>query len=124
MAVLIPVYLILAFFMLGPLLGLAYATRRAPPARRLLYWTVAATLLLTPTWVPATITMISAPFGLPFFIIVATWDWRGLQQLVAEYPVWHAIAFPATALVAALLGRAYLRAKATTGLAHRTGDEA
>ena len=92
-------YLAFAVLMLFPLLGVWLMVRRMPDSQCTLILVAAATLLLTPSWGPVTITVVLVPFGFLFFVTLFTWSWGELAALVSLFPLWHAIAFPATALI-------------------------
>jgi len=92
-------YLVLAVLMLLPLLGVWFMVKRVPDSRRLLILVAASTILLTPSWAPVTITVVLVPFGLLFFVTLFTWSWGELAGMVSLFPLWHAIAFPVTALI-------------------------
>jgi hypothetical protein len=94
------IYLVFAAIMLLPLLGIWLMVRRVANVQRTLIMVATATLLLTPSWAPATITFVLVPFGFSFAFALFTWSWPDLTELIGVYPLWHAIAFPATALVA------------------------
>ena len=92
-------YLALAALMLIPLFIVWLAVRRVPDPQRTRILITVATLLFTPSWAPATITVVLVPFGFLFFGTVCTWSWSELLALVQLFPLWHAIAFPVTALL-------------------------
>ena len=92
-------YLAFAVPMLLLLLGVWFMVRRIPDPQRTLILVAAATLLLTPSWGPATITVVLVPFGFLFIVTLFTWSWGELAGLVSLFPLWHAIAFPVTALI-------------------------
>jgi hypothetical protein len=99
MIVLMFFYLALAALMFLPLLGVWFMAKRMPDSQRSLILVAAATLLLTPSWGPATITVVLVPFGFLFIVTLFTWSWSELAGLVSLFPLWHAIAFPATAMI-------------------------
>ena len=105
MILMIAIYLVFALLMLIPIFGVWHITSAASKSIRLLFFVLTATLLLTPSWGPATIAFIPMPFGLIFFITLFTWSWGGLLQLVDLAPIWHSLAFPITALIAYAVGR-------------------
>lgn len=92
-------YLAFAVFMLLPLLGAWFMVKRMPDSPRSLILVAIATLLLTPSWAPVTITVVLVPFGLLFIVTLFTWSWGELVGLVSLFPLWHAIAFSVTALI-------------------------
>lgn len=99
------VYLTLSTIMFVPVLGAWFATKRLRASRRSLVLVVVATLLLTPSWAPATIVVVPAPFGFLFLTALLTWTWGELAKWVTMFPLWHAIAFPVTACLSYLLIR-------------------
>ncbi|RDS81372.1 hypothetical protein DWU99_16985 [Dyella psychrodurans] len=92
-------YLAFAVLMFLPLLGTWFMVRCMPDPQRSLILVTAATLLLTPSWGPATITVVLVPFGFLFIVTLFTWSWSELAGWVSLFPLWHAIAFSATALI-------------------------
>lgn len=94
------IYLAFAVVMLVPMLGIWFAVRGMPGARRALILVGVATLLFTPSWGSATIVVVPVPFGMLFFTSLLTWSWNDLAKWLCIFPVWHAIAFPTTACVA------------------------
>ena len=105
MTFLVLFYLAFAALMFFPLLGVWFLVRHMPDSKRTLILVAAATLLLTPSWGPATITVVLVPFGLLFIVTLFTWSWGELAGLVSLFPLWHAIAFPVTALISYLVIR-------------------
>lgn len=93
------VYLGLTAIMFIPVLGAWFATRSMRGSRRSLVFVIVATLLLAPSWGPATIVMVPVPFGILFLTAVLTWSWGELAKWVIMFPLWHAVAFPLTACV-------------------------
>lgn len=85
MVLLVFFYLAFAVLMLLPLLGVWLMIRRMPDLQCSLILVVAATLLLTPSWGPATITVVLVPFGLLFFVTLFTWSWGGGARRVGEH---------------------------------------
>ncbi len=63
------------------------------------------TLLVTPSWGAATIVSLPMPFGALLLLNVIALDPAGVIAALLERPVWHLLAFPITALVAAFLFR-------------------
>ncbi len=64
-----------------------------------------ATLLFAPSWAPATIAIVPVPFGLLVGLTVLDGEWAELANWIGRYPMWHAISFPATAVVAYVVVR-------------------
>jgi hypothetical protein len=93
-------YVAFAALMFLPLSGVWFIVRRMPESRRTPILVAATTLLLTPSWGPATITMVPVAFGFLFFVTLFTWSWNELSELVSQFSLWHAVAFPTTALIA------------------------
>ena len=92
-------YLAFAALMFLPLFGVWFMVKRMPDSQRTIILVATATLLLTPSWGPATITVVLVPFGLLFLVTLFTWSWGELAALVSLFPLWHAIAFPVTAFI-------------------------
>ena len=109
------VYLVFTALMFVPVLGAWFAVRRMPDSGRSFVLVVVATLLLTPSWGPATIVVVPVPFGILFLTTLLTWSWGELAKWVGTFTLWHAIAFPATACVSYLLVRKLLSSKPKTG---------
>lgn len=102
------VYLVLAAITFIPVLGVWFATSRMRSSQRSFVVVIVATLLLAPSWGPATIVVVPVPFGVLFFTALWTWTWGGLLKWVTMFPLWHAIAFPATAFLSHFLVRKLL----------------
>jgi hypothetical protein len=90
-------YIAFAVVMLVPMLGVWFAVRGMPSARKSLILVGVATLLFTPSWGPATIVVVPVPFGILLFTTLLTRSWNDLPRWLCMFPVWHAVAFPATA---------------------------
>jgi hypothetical protein len=86
-------------------LALGFMTRRLRPAARTPLIVISSVLLLTPSFGPATIAVVPAPFGYLLLATILGDGWRALIAWVMQYPLWHAIAFPVTALIAYLIVR-------------------
>ena len=108
------VYLASTAITFVPVLGVWFAVRRMPDSRRLFVLVLVATLLLTPSWGPATIFVVPVPFGILFFATLLTWSWSELAKWMGMFPLWHAMAFPATACLSYLLVRKLLSTKPKT----------
>lgn len=108
------VYLASTAITFVPALGVWFAVRRMPDSRRSFVLVLVATLLLTPSWGPATIFVVPVPFGILFFTTLLTWSWSELAKWMAIFPLWHALAFPATACLSYLVVRKLLSAKPKT----------
>ena len=105
----------LAFFFIVlflPLLGIvgviSLLTRRLAYSLRVTILVIIATLLLTPSFGPATITFVMVPFGLLFGITLFSGAWLDLAGLVGHFPIWHIIAFTGTAVVSYVVARVLL----------------
>jgi hypothetical protein len=106
---------VLAFFFIAlflPLFGIvgviALLTRRFAYGPRVAVLVFTATLLLTPSFGPATITFVMVPFGLLFGIALFSGAWVDLGGLVGLFPVWHIVAFTGTAVVSYIAARVLL----------------
>lgn len=95
--------------MLVPLLfmvlALGWLTRCIHPAVRTPLLVLVSVLLLTPSLGPATIAIVPVPIG---YLVIATaieWSWRDLVAWVGQYPLWHTISIPATALISYIIVR-------------------
>ena len=100
--------LIILMMFVPPLLvvlAIGFMTHRLRPAIRILAIVLSAALLLTPSFGPATIAVVPAPFGYLVLGAVLGDGWGALMDLLIQYPIWHAVAFPATAFVAYLVSR-------------------
>ena len=84
---------------------IGYFTKRLSHRTWLPLMVVTSSLLLTPTLGPATIAVVPVTFGWLLVASVATCAWSELGGWIAAYPVWHAIAFPATAVLSYLVLR-------------------
>jgi hypothetical protein len=108
------VYLGLTAIMFVAVLAVWFAARRMPDSRRSLVLVVVATLLLTPSWGPATIVVVPVPFGIALLTTLMTWSWSELARWLGMFPLWHAIAFPATACVSYVVVRKQPSGKSET----------
>lgn len=111
-------FFILALFILATSLpallawgGVWFIVRRLPTVPRIISLVLTATLILPPSLGPATITVVPIPFGFLLVVAVFSGEWRGVIELLAMFPVWHAIAFPATATASYLIVRRLLSNK-------------
>jgi hypothetical protein len=86
-------------------LVLGFITRRSRPATHLSLVVLSSVLLLTPSFGPATIAVVPAPFGYLFLAGLLGDGWDALISWVMQYPLWHAIAFPLTALLTYLVAK-------------------
>jgi hypothetical protein len=86
-------------------LALGFLTRRLRPAIRTPLIVLSSVLLLTPSFGPATIAVVPGPFGYLLLATILGDGWAALIAWVMQYPLWHAIAFPLTALIAYLVVR-------------------
>ena len=66
---------------------------------------IAFTLLVTPSLGSATIALVSLPFAFILLGTAVSLDISGLVWTLWEWPIWHAVAFPSTALVALVVFR-------------------
>ena len=90
---------------LTAVLVIGFMTRRLHPAICTSVIVLSSTLLLTPSFGPATIAVVPAPFGYLLLATVLGDGWGSLVAWVMTYSFWHAIAFPVTALVTYLIVR-------------------
>ena len=81
------------------LIALALLTRNVRQSVRFPLLIIASMLLLTPTWGPATIAVIPVTFVWLLVPTIITLSWPELAAWIAEFPRWHAFAFPATAVI-------------------------
>ena len=102
---LILTYLMFAIpaFIVVALVG--YLVRHLSLASRIALLVLASTLLLTPSSGPATIAAVPVPFGLLLVFTTIGGDWGNLVSWVINYSLWHAVAFPATAIVSYVVVR-------------------
>lgn len=80
-------------------LTLGLLLRHVSPAIRMTLLMVASVLLLTPSLGPATIAVVPAPFGYLLISTAVSGSWQDLARWIMAYPLWHAVSFPATAVV-------------------------
>jgi len=83
-------------------------TRRFAYGLRVATLVISATLLLTPSFGPATITFVIVPFGLLFGIALFSAAWVDLGGLVRLFPIWHIVAFTGTAVISYVVVRVLL----------------
>lgn len=102
MASLVGFYLLIQLLLAVPftliLWGISRLVRKRAPALRTAVMVIAATLLLTPGWGPATITIVPIPFGVLLGISLITFRWSERISVMGYAPVWYCVAFPVTAL--------------------------
>ena len=63
------------------------------------------TFFVTPSLGSATIALVSIPFAFILLATAVSFDLSGLVWTLKEWPLWHAVAFPATLLVALVIFR-------------------
>ena len=80
-------------------LALGWLTQNMRQSKRIPLIVLASSLLLTPTFGPATIAVVPVTFGWLLIPTIFTWSWLELGSWIAEYPRWNALAFTATALL-------------------------
>ena len=107
------IYVLMQFVLLLPFLlvlwGISRLLRGHSPTARTAAIVVGATLLFTPGWGPATITIVPVPFGLLLGVAFFTFRWSefiGVMGLAP--PWWYVIAFPVTASIVYVLRRLIL----------------
>ena len=85
----------------------AFLLARYMPASRpwLRYLTTLAvfTLCVTPSLGSATISVASVPFAVLLLVGLLSLDMSGIIWTLQEWPLWHAVAFPSTLLVALII---------------------
>jgi hypothetical protein len=95
-------FVIFCMMLIPPLLvvlTIGHMLRRVRPAIRTTLLVIASLLLLTPSLGPATIAIVPAPFAYLFVPTCIDGSWAALTKWVTDYPLWHAISFPTTAIV-------------------------
>ena len=98
-------YLLWAAVCSIPAFLLARILPASRPWFRYITTVVAFTLLVTPSLGSATIAPVSLPFAFILVGTVISFDLSGLIWTLQEWPLWHAVAFPATLLVALAIFR-------------------
>ena len=89
---------------LFPLLLIATVAENFLPFKyRRVVFIVSATLLLAPSWGPATIVSIPLPFGILLGIGLFGGELNDLFSVIASYPWWHFLAFSITAFLSWLV---------------------
>ena len=103
----VPALMFLYFFVPALLLVLAvgWLTQNMRQSKRIPLMVLTSSLLLTPTWGPATIAVVPVTFGWLLIPTIFTWSWPELGSWIAEYPRWNALAFSATALLTYIVMR-------------------
>jgi hypothetical protein len=93
------VWVLVVFFLPAVLVWWAVwpLSRRLSCVSRTAALVISGTLLLTPSWGPATIVAVPVPFGFLLGVTLFTGSWSELASLVNLFPTWHLVAFPATA---------------------------
>lgn len=114
MASLVFIYVLIQLVLAVPfvfiLWGVSRLAHRLSPGLRTAAFLITATLLFTPGWAPATVTVVPMPFGALLGVAVFTFrinELTGVVQLAP--PSWYLFAFPATAIVAYGLRRLMIR---------------
>ena len=85
--------------------------RKLPVPSQAIAFTIVCTLLLTPSWGPATIVAVPVPFGALLAIGVFGGALHELPALVALFWKWHIVAFPVTAAICYLIGSKILETR-------------
>jgi hypothetical protein len=80
--------------------GISHIMRKRTQSARTVAIVLAATLMFTPGWGPATIMIVPVPFGVLFLASLVTFRWNELFGVMDLAPMWYIVAFPATALAA------------------------
>jgi hypothetical protein len=104
--VLVPLLFLLPFA-LTALPSVAAANLIPPSWPRLRYGMAIAlfALFVTPSWGSATIVSVPLPFGGLLLLTAVTASPGELLESIQERPLWHAVAFPVTAIIGALIFR-------------------
>jgi hypothetical protein len=89
-------------------LAVWFLVRKLETGARLASVVLTSTLLLSPSWGSATIVTVPVPFGFLLLAAVVDGSLSSLTQLVALFPIWHTVAFPATAVVSYVVVRVLL----------------
>jgi hypothetical protein len=92
-------FLVLSLPLLVVIAVLGVLVRNLRFSVRVAILVVSATILLTPSLGPATITFVPVPFGYLLGITAVTGTWPHVLDTVNLFPRWHAVAFPATAVL-------------------------
>ena len=95
------IWIFFSFFLPAILVwgGVWFLFRRLSFIPRIAILVISAALLITPSWAPATIVTVPVPFGFLLGIALFTGGWSELVGTLGFFAIWHAIAFPATAVV-------------------------
>ena len=96
------IFLVMLIPPLIAVLVLSLISRRLRPTVHTSLIALSSVLLLTPSLGPATIAVVPTPFGYLLLATVMGDGWGELMNWLMQYPLWHALAFPATALIAYL----------------------
>jgi hypothetical protein len=104
MLVIVVIYLLMLLLMMVPFAliwaGASYLLRKCSAFTRTSVFVIFATLLFTPGWAPATITIVLVPFGLLFGVAAINFSLGELLDVMRlAPPCWYFIAFPVTAAV-------------------------
>lgn len=99
------IYLCWAAVCTLPALLLARLLPPSRPGLRYLATVAVFTALVTPSLGSATIALAVLPFAFILLGTAISLDPAGLMWTLREWPVWHAVAFPATLLVALAIFR-------------------
>jgi hypothetical protein len=120
------IYMLALFFIPAVLVwgGVWFLVRRLSIVLRIISLVLTATLLFTPSWGPATITAVPVPFGFLLGAALFSGAWSEIIGMVTMFPVWHAVAFPATAAVFYLIVRRLLSNKPSQPIAPTNGAPA
>jgi hypothetical protein len=105
MAGLVGIYVLIQLVLAVPfafvLWGVSRLVRRLSPRLQTAAVLLTATLLFTPGWAPATITVVPIPFGALLGVAIFTFRWNELTDVIQLAPSsWYLFAFPAAAVVA------------------------
>ena len=93
---------------LAAIVAIWLLSRGLSPTRRILLVVTSTTLLLTPSWGPATIVAVPVPFGFLLCLALFAGTWGELVGLVSDFAIWHLIAFPTAAVLSYVVVRLLL----------------
>lgn len=94
-------------FVLLLILCFGTAIKFLPKKYQLATFTLVATLLLTPSWAPATIVAVPIPFGALLCFGLFSGALHELFNLILLFWWWHLIAFPVTGILVYLLAKKF-----------------
>ncbi len=105
MIVMIFAFLVMLVPPLLMVLVLGWLTRRIRATVRTPLLVLVSVFLLSPSLGPATIAVVPAPIGYLIIPTAIEGSWNDLAAWVRQYPLWHAISIPATAMISYIIVR-------------------